>query len=145
MEAIYKAKLQIKRVIEAPRERLYRAWTNPQELMRWFSPTDQILVHKVEVDARPGGRYRIEMLKEGKTIVVSGVYREVRPPERLVFTWAWQEWEPGWDSVVAVELRDLGHSTELVLTHELFPSAEERSRHERGWNGALERLGQMLA
>lgn len=145
MEALGKAKLQIKRVIEAPRERVYRAWTNPQELMHWFSPTDEILVQKVEVDVRAGGRYRIEMLKEGVTIVVGGVYREVRPPEKLVFTWAWQVWEPGWDSLVSVELRDLGPRSELLLTHELFPSAEERSRHERGWNGCLGRLGRMLA
>jgi uncharacterized protein YndB with AHSA1/START domain len=112
--------------------------------MQWFSPSEEILIRKLEVDLRVGGRFRIEMVKEGKTIAAVGSYREVRPPEKLVFTWAWEEWPSGQDSLVAVELRERGAATDLVLTHELLPSVAERDRHEGGWAGCMRRLARLV-
>jgi len=80
---------------------------------------------------------------DGDVFYLGGVFREIRPPERLVYTWQW-EGEPG-ETLVTVEFRDLGSRTEVVLTHERFPDAEAVARHTDGWNGCLIRLAELLA
>ena len=139
-------RLRITRTFPAPRERVFRAWTDPAALKKWFAPGDDYATPIAEVDLRVGGRYRIQMRSpKGNLHTVAGVYREVTPPEKLVFTWSWQE--GGMDvgeTLVTVEFRDRGNSTELILTHERFPTAETRDEHRKGWTGCLDRLPQAL-
>jgi len=128
--------------LKAAREKVFRAWTDPAALKKWFAPGDDYATPIAEVDLRVGGRYRIQIRSpQGKLHTVVGAYREVKPPEKLVFTWSWQE--GGMDvgeTLVTVEFRDRGNSTELILTHELFPTAETRDEHTKGWTGCLDRL-----
>lgn len=133
--------LRITRTIAAPREKVFRAWTDPEALARWFAPSDAYRTNVPELDLRPGGRYRVEMLLADKIHRVGGTYREIRPPEKLVFTWKWEN-EPAHagETLVTVELFDRGGSTELVLTHERFADEASRNEHDKGWAGCLERL-----
>lgn len=137
--------LRITRTFPAPRERVFRAWTDPQALTRWFAPGVEYETRVAELDLRPGGRYRVEMLRAGQTHRVAGTYREIRPPEKLVFTWRWEN-EPAHvgETLVTIELFDHGGSTELVLTHERLAEAASRDEHEKGWQGCLGRLGTYL-
>ena len=133
--------LRLTRQYPHPREKVFRAWTDPQALKRWFLPTDAHKCSVAEADARVGGSYRIVVQDpDGQEHSVSGVYREIAPPARLVFTWSWQG-RPDVESIVTVELREHPAGTELVLTHERLPDEESRARHEHGWTGCLEHLG----
>jgi uncharacterized protein YndB with AHSA1/START domain len=134
--------LQIRRIYEAPRQAVFDAWIRPEMVPRWFCPDPGGTVVVPVMEPRPGGRYRIEMrLPDGQAYDVSGVYREVRAPERLVFTWVWDHDPPETPAMlVTVELHERGAATELVLTHERFVTTEVRDKHSHGWNGSLARL-----
>jgi len=138
--------LRITRTFAAPREKVFKAWTDPAALKKWFAPGDDYATLIAEVDLRVGGRYRIQIRSpKGHLNTVAGVYREIEPPEKLVFTWSWQE--GGMDvgeTLVTVEFRDRGNTTELILTHEVFPTAEGRDEHSKGWAGCLDRLPKAL-
>ena len=139
--------LRITRTIQAPREKVFRAWTSPEELKRWFGP-EGVTCPEAEVDLRPGGRYRIAFLEpEGDTVRVGGIFQEVRFPEKLVYTW---EWESGGsagmgETLVTVKFRDQEGATELTLTHERFPNKDTRDHHGWGWNSTLDCLDEHLA
>lgn len=140
MDAPLKPALRISRIYAAPPQKVFKAWIDPQALMRWFAPSDAFKTPEVEVDARVGGRYRIVMhAPDGEIHRVGGTYREVVPPRKLVFTWAWES-TPERESLVTVEIKPSGAGSELILVHEGFADADTRGRHEEGWNGCLVRL-----
>jgi len=137
------ATLEVRRTFAAPRERVFRAWTQPEELDKWSSPGP--LTPTSDVDLRVGGRYRIIMRgPDGTEHRVGGVYQVIEPPSKLVYTWKWEEKPDMRDSVVTVEFLDRGKSTEVVLRHDGLADAEDRARHEHGWNGCLEKLAALL-
>jgi len=137
--------LRLKRTFAAQREKVFRAWTEPEALKKWFAPTDNHSTPFAEVDLRVGGRYRIDIKDPaGKLFRLGGTFREVRPPEKLVYTWAWEGDADIGETLVTVEFRDLGKSTEVALTHELFPDEKALKNHEWGWSGGLDRLSRIL-
>ena len=146
MKTAEKTSLEIKRFINAPRERVYTAWTEPAELQRWFGP-EEVRTIKIAADVRVGGKYRWDLVKQdGEQWACLGEYRELVPGRKIVFTWKWEDdeaWE-NHDSVVTVELSDRDGGTEVKLTHEKLPSEESRDRHNEGWNGVLDRLEKFL-
>src|SRR6185503_8873889 len=118
-------------------QRVFDAWTRPEALKSWAAP-GAMTAPVVEVDLRVGGGYRIHMsAPDGKEHRVIGVYREVDPPRRLVYTWTWETMPDVTDSVVTVEFHNRGAGTEVVLRHEGLPSEERRARHEAGWIGCM--------
>jgi uncharacterized protein YndB with AHSA1/START domain len=105
----------------------------------------EVQVLSAECDARVGGRFRWVMkAPSGEEHDVSGVYREVTPNEKLVFTWAWKT-TPERESLVTLTFKDDGGGTLMTLTHEQFFDEEARDRHQYGWNGAIEKLEKFLA
>jgi uncharacterized protein YndB with AHSA1/START domain len=134
--------VQVKRTFTAAREKVFEAWVKPEMMARWFGRGEGMPLSKmIQVDARAGGAYRMDLQSpEGKTYKMHGVYREVRPPERLVFTWQWEGGDFS-DSVVTVEFRALGQSnfTEVTLTHEQLPE-QWREDHRKGWIGCFDML-----
>jgi len=140
------SRLTVKRTVKAPREQVFRAWTDPSELARWFHPDPSFTTPVAEVDLRAGGSYRFAMQPPtGDAYVVRGVYREVQPPDRLVFTWRWDgtgDDDP--ETLVTVELRERSGGTEVVLTHERFTSVASRDEHRKGWQGCLAQLSQAV-
>jgi uncharacterized protein YndB with AHSA1/START domain len=116
-------------------------------LSRWFCPAD-CTIEDVSIDARTGGAYRIAMRevaggREGELHCVSGTYREVDPPRRLVFTWAWYTM-PERESVVTIEIAAKDGGSLLTLTHAQFADEPARDRHRAGWTSALEKLAAAL-
>ena len=131
--------LEVRRTFPVPRERVFRAWTRPEELNKWSAPGE--VVPTTEVDLRVGGRYRIVMRDpDGATFTVGGVYRVIEPPSRLVYTWKWEGNPSAVDSVVTVEFHARGQSTEVVLRHEGLADTADRDRHQHGWIGCLDKL-----
>ncbi len=140
----------IKRVFDAPRERVFRAWIDPDELKRWFGPEGVTTVN-AEVDLRVGGEYKTVMqTPAGETVHHYGTYREINPPEKLVYTWVLDGQGCGGsegeytETLVTIEFHELGTSTEVVLTHEFLPSEKSLEGHTFGWNSSLDCLAQLL-
>ena len=149
-------KLQLTRVFDAPRDLVFKAWTDANQFKHWFGAAacggSSLL--SLKVDARIGGKYRIQVRRpDGEYFTTVGIYREVKPPERLVFTWQFEkdgsgaefgEVEPT-EMLVTLEFKARGQQTELILTHEKFASVESRGRHEEGWTRCLNELGKFVA
>jgi uncharacterized protein YndB with AHSA1/START domain len=133
----------VRRRFRASPARIYRAFTDPDELARWFSPSVDIATEVLDHELRVGGAYRIRFtLPGGESNVVRGEFIELDPPERLAFTWTWEAPDPhaGIDTLVTVVLRKDGANTELVLSHDRFPTNASRDRHDDGWVTTLDRL-----
>lgn len=140
-----KPSLTITRRLNAPPAKVYGAWTDPAQIARWWGPDEQAETLLAEVDARVGGRFRIvSRAPDGEQHDVSGVYREVVPNEKLVFTWAWHS-TPERESLVTVALKRDGDATVLTLTHEQFFDEAARDGHRHGWTGALDKLEKYFA
>jgi uncharacterized protein YndB with AHSA1/START domain len=141
-EAAEQDRVELIRVIEAPREEVFRAWTEPEQIRRWWGP-GAFTCPEAEVDLRPGGSYRLVMAPtEGDAFVLGGTYREVDPPVRLVYTWRWETGPAadGSESLVTVEFREHGTKTELVLTHTEFPASHGPAPYAMGWEGGLDKF-----
>ena len=134
--------LRLSRFFDAPRARVFRAFTDPEVLKRWWGP-EGMNTPNPEVDLRVGGAYRLEMHSSGTpNHVIGGEYREIVAGEKLVFTWAWESGGMGGETLVTLEFRDRDGGTELSLTHEGFDNTESRDAHNRGWNSSLNCLDQ---
>ena len=141
-KASEKLSLEIKRFINAPRDRVYAAWTDPAQLRQWFGP-EKVQTRNLTADARVGGKFRWDLTNsEGEKMTCLGEYRELQPGKKIVFTWQWdddEDWE-NHTSVVTVELSDRDGGTELRLIHEQLPNEQSRDGHSGGWNSALDKL-----
>ncbi len=137
--------LQLNRTFAAPRDRVFRAWTDDREFAQWFHPTADYKTVITRLDLRVGGKYSVEMHHKGGNIHrISGAYEEIQPPEKLSFTWRLQEDETATESLVTVIFKDLGGSTEVSLTHKNLLNAESREKHNQGWIGCLGQLEAFL-
>lgn len=138
-DATIKPSLTLRRRIKARPEDIYAAWTDPQKIVRWWGPAGAEPLH-AQTDACIGGRFRVTFrTPDGEEHDVSGIYREVVPNEKLVFTWEWRTM-PERQSLVTIALKNMGDETQLTLIHEQFFDEPARDRHEYGWTGALDKL-----
>jgi uncharacterized protein YndB with AHSA1/START domain len=136
--------LTLRRVIRAPRDRVFAAWTEPEALRKWWGP-GEVSCPEAEVDLREGGAYRIANLEQDGSITwISGTFERVRPPEELVYTWS-VSIVPGDPTLVRVMFLPHAEGTELVLTHERFAVEAVRDMHSQGWNGCIDKLERYLA
>jgi uncharacterized protein YndB with AHSA1/START domain len=139
-----KPSLTLKRRLTAPPGKVYAAWTEPKKIAKWFGP-EKIETLRAQADARVGGGFRIVMLgPHGEEHDVSGIYREVVPNEKLVFTRAWRS-TPERESLVSVLIRPDGGGSLLTLTHEQFFDEAARDRHAEGLAGCLDKLARDLS
>jgi len=143
-ETATKPSLTLKRRLNAPPAKVFAAWIDPEKVKRWMGP-GEVKVLVAESDSRVGGRYRWLMRSpEGNEHDVSGVYREIIPNEKLVFTWAWKTM-PERETLVTVLLKPDGDGTLLTLTHEQFADNDARDSHQHGWTGTLDKLEKLFA
>jgi uncharacterized protein YndB with AHSA1/START domain len=140
--ATVKPRLTLKRRIKASPSKIFAAWTDPALMARWLGPVGTVKLI-ASTDLRVGGRYDMTMIVPGDEHNVSGVYREIVPNEKLVFTWVWRS-TPERESVVTVSLKPDGDATLLTLTHEQFFDAPARDRHRDGWSGTLDKLERLF-
>ena len=143
MATVTKPSLTIKRRLNAPPEKVYAAWTDPQKVAQWMGPTGTKAV-QAECDLRVGGRYAIKMIMPDDEHNVGGVYREIVPNEKLVFTWAWRS-TPERESLVTITFKKDGDGTIMTLLHEQFFDEKARDDHNRGWTGTMDKLEKYLA
>ncbi len=139
--------LVMTRRFAAPCDAVFRAWIDPEQFARWIGPRS-LTTTVTKMDPVPGGAYRLVMHRpDGGTHIGQGVYREVMPPRRLAFTWAWQDatGKPGHETLVTIILRTVGEATEMTLCQEIFESKDACDRHEHGWTGSFEKLEEVLA
>jgi uncharacterized protein YndB with AHSA1/START domain len=149
--------LQIRRTFAAPREEVFAAWAEREQLEKWMcrDVAAHVITHHVQ-DIRTGGRYLVEIRDptNGETYWGQGDYLEVRPPEKIVFSWSWTKQEADGsrtklnpespETQVTVEFFARGNSTEIVLTHAVFSTEKDREEHDRGWNGCFDVLARIL-
>ena len=136
--------VRMSRVLRAPIATVFDALIRPELLQRWMCPTNYTIA-RVEADARPGGRFRLEMLKPDGTLhPASGTYTEVAAPNVVAFTWMWemaQHSMSGLETNIRIELTAQGKdTTHLLMTHYGLPNDEERVNHNKGWTSVLDNL-----
>lgn len=141
------ASLEVRRLINAPRQQVFNAWADEQQLACWMGPTDEMETIVEAHDFRVDGEYRYRLITRhddplrgpaGVNHVAAGIFVEVNEPERLTFTWQWVENGMDMDeTLVTLDFIDLGDKTELVLLHEKLPNDEAVEAHREGWEGCL--------
>ncbi|MDP3749097.1 MAG: SRPBCC domain-containing protein [Phenylobacterium sp.] len=133
----------IVRRIKAPPAKIWAAITRPELMLQWWGP-DAGPTLRAEADVRPGGRLSVVFrLLNGEEHNPTGVYREVVPGKKLVFTWEWPG-APERESLVTFLIEPLDGGAELTLIHEQLPDEEARRSHEIGWSGLLDKLAIFL-
>ncbi len=130
--------LQVSQFIKAKREKVYQAWVDPKILQKWFCP-ENMKPGKVEAEVRVGGVYRSSMIDDREIYTAMGVYREIIPNQKLVFTHGWEgpDWE---ETVVTVVFMDQDGGTLVMLTHERLADPESVQGHAEGWALTLKNL-----
>lgn len=137
--------LELRRTYPVPRERVFRAWTEAEQVKKWFGP-ENCTCPEAELDLRVGGRYRITLEEPEGQHIVGGEYVEISAPDKLVFTWKWEHVSADSpETLVTVKFLPKGDGTEIVLTHERFPAADVRDLHNEGWTSSFECLADLLA
>jgi len=148
------ATLVLRRLLNAPPERAFRAWTTPEHIQQWMRPEPGMVVPRASMDLRVGGKYRIQMQNpDGEFFTAVGEFREVQAPERLVYTWDWEKDGSGAEfgevegkaSLITVEFLKRGDQTEFVMTHTRFASVQSRDNHARGWSNGVDSFAKFLA
>ncbi|MEM8782252.1 MAG: SRPBCC domain-containing protein [Planctomycetota bacterium] len=141
--------IRLNKLVRASRERVFEAWTNPDQLAVWFAPDADTTCNDVTIEPRVGGTFRFCMTSSNGKHTGGGKFTVFDPPNVLAYTWSWEE-QPdfGADSLVTIELHEAENpydegqpATEVILTHERLKTAVERSEHTGGWWGALRGLG----
>jgi uncharacterized protein YndB with AHSA1/START domain len=147
-EAVTAHEITVVRVLDAPREEVWKAWTEPDELACWWGPRGwSTAPSDVTIDVRPGGIMRVRSVSDddGAEMITTGVFREVTEPERLAFEESSEDaWHEGADSVVTFS--DLGAGrTEMVLRSTIHTTDEMRAQAEAGLRSAVDRLAALLS
>ena len=135
--------LVVRRTIRASPERVFAAWTTPEQLMTWWGPKG-VKCPSAEVDLREGGTYRLgNEMPSGDTVWISGQFEVVDRPNKLIYTWSVEPTASAPERVtVRFEARDSG--TEVIIAHERIVSEAAREQHQHGWNGCLDGLVELL-
>lgn len=144
---IAERELVVTRIIDAPRSLVFKTWTEPEHVARWWGPQGFTTI-SCEMDIRPGGAYRVCMRSpRGTDHWKRGVYREITPPERIVFTFAWEDADgkPGHELLTTVTFTEHGTKTKLTLHQAVFETIERCDDHRVGWTSCLERFADYIA
>ncbi len=136
--------LIVRKTIPATPERLFAAWTEPDQLRKWWGP-EGVQCIDPEVDLRVGGSYRIgNRLPDGKTLWITGEFEVIEPPRRLTYTWRLEGISETAERVT-VRFEKRGEATEVIVTHERIANEALRDQHQHGWQGCLDGLAEYLA
>ena len=140
-----KPSLVLKRRLKAAPEKVYEAWTQPEQMTRWWGVADSPKPTVAETDLRVGGRFRVQFWgANDEHHSVSGTYREVVPNELLVFSWAWHS-TPERESLVTISFKPDSAGTLMIFHHAQFFDEAARDNHQRGWSSFLDKLDAFVA
>jgi uncharacterized protein YndB with AHSA1/START domain len=138
--------LQLTRVFDAPRSLVFKAWTEPERIKQWWGPRGAV-IFSCEMDFRPGGLWRTHAKgPDGGEFVSLSVFREIVEPERLVFTFAWEDaaGKPKHETLVTITFVEQNGKTVLSFRQGVFETVASRDGHEEGWRGFFDHLGDYL-
>ena len=137
--------LRLERIFAATPQQLFDAWTKADQLVRWWGPEGCTTPH-CDLDIRQGGAWITTMRhNDGSENTVSGVYRLIDPPRRLVFTWAWHnDGARGHESEVALDFEPVDGGTRMVLVQKTFQSDEQCDKHRMGWTSSFNDLARHI-
>jgi len=139
------ASLSLRRVIRAPRERVFAAWTTPDQLRQWWGP-GLVTCPEAHIDLREGGEYRLANRQpDGGLIWIFGRFERVRAPEEVVYTWNLSSRPDDAPTLVTVTFLPHDDGTELILRHERFVGEPIRDMHLQGWGGCIDKLEALFA
>jgi uncharacterized protein YndB with AHSA1/START domain len=138
--------LEMKRVFPAAPSVVFGAFSEPDELAKWWGP-EGFTTPSMEFDPRVGATYRIEMQPpDGDSFLLTGEFRDVDPPAHLAYTFAWQPPDPDdVETLVGLSFRDLGGSTEVAFTQGSFKTEERRALHRDGWTDSFDKLARLMS
>ena len=139
--------LTMTRRFAAPRERVYAAWADGEQVARWFGP-EGVTCEIHRWDAEPGGEFSLTMHHaDGDKTALSGVFQEVSPPERLVYSWIWggEGGMAGRETLVTLDFEAAGDETVLHLSHSLLLDEDWAQKHSMGWGSSFNSLDAVLA
>lgn len=133
----------IKRTFDAPRDLLWKVWSDPEQAKNWWGPKG-FTAPVVELDERPGGKWRAMMRSpDGKELWQHGVYREIVPPEKISFTSIWDA-NPAEETLITITFAARGNKADMVFQQGEFTSVEDRNANEGGWNESFDRFATYL-
>jgi uncharacterized protein YndB with AHSA1/START domain len=140
--------LVITRMFDAPRDLVFKLWTDPRHLIQWMGPREYPAMN-VDNDLRVGGKWRIGLrsVDGSEDLWQSGIYREIEEPRKLTFTFTWEGMKGGTpprETFVSIELEDVGGKTRMTFKQFLFDTATNRDGHRYGWNTAFDRFDEYL-
>jgi len=137
--------LEVRKTFAAPREKVFRAWTEPAAVNQWFPPPGYEAA-PTDIDLRAGGTYRwgLRKLPDGEPFWTTGTFIEVDAPRRLVYTWLWSGAPESKATRVTIDFHDRGGMTEVVLRHDRFSDLKKRNEHEQGWGLCFDQLAEYI-
>ena len=139
--------LKITRIFDAPRDMVFKAWSDPERIQAWAGCADAESL-EADVDFRVGGGYRhVIRIAKASVLTMFGVYKQISVPDRIVYSLEWEPFgsiDPVPPSEVSVEFLDAGEATEVRLTHRGLTTQEMRENVPGGWNASLDRLATTL-
>jgi uncharacterized protein YndB with AHSA1/START domain len=136
--------LIITRVFDAPRELVFKAWSEPERVMQWMGPKNFTALD-FQLEGRPGGKWRGRMRSaDGAELGNGGTIREIAEPERLVYSFTWDD-EPDREMLISLTFVERGGSTEMTFRQTGFASVESRDGHNQGWDESFDKLAGYLA
>ncbi len=141
-------KITVRRLVKAPRNKVFDAFSSAEALSQWYSPSQDITIEVLKFQFETGGEYRIRYgMQDGSHPVLGGVYKVISPPDELAFTWVWESPDIHSDiyTLVHIRLIDKAGQTEITVTHEQLSSKEVGERHAEGWERTLDNLEEALA
>jgi uncharacterized protein YndB with AHSA1/START domain len=131
--------LMVRRIVKATPTRVFNAWTNPEALMAWWGPKG-VSCPDAEVDLNVGGKFRIaNLLPDGSLLWIHGLFEEINPPQKLVYSWISSDEQPAPERVI-VRFKRVDEGTEIVIMHERIGNQAMVEAHRHGWEGCLDGL-----
>jgi len=130
--------LVIDRTFSAPPEKVFAAWTDPSLIVGWWGP-DGMHTPELSLNTEVGGDWRTVMQSpEGRPHIAAGTYREIDPPKRLSFTWAWEnDGVRGFESLVEIDFEAVSGGTLMHFRHSGFQTPEDVVSHNKGWTSSF--------
>ena len=135
--------LRVSRKLNASVADVWNAWTNPEEIAKWWLPEGFSESAPSEVDLRVGGEFKLHMRPpEGDAFYAHGIFKEIVPNSKIKSTWLWSTSEE--ETELTIEVNEVGESTEIVILHEFFTNEEGKDKHTEGWVFCLDRMEKMF-
>ena len=135
--------LRVSRKLNASVADVWNAWTNPEEIAKWWLPEGFSESAPAEVDLRVGGEFKYHMQPpEGDALYAHGIFKEIVPNSKIKSSWLWSTSDE--ETELTIEFNEVGESTEIVILHEFFTNEEEKNKHTEGWVSCLDRMEKMF-